>query len=60
MTWELGYIFNPDYHNQGYCTEASSALIDFAFRELHAHKIVAFCNPAIFHPGKFWKNRHGA
>ena len=46
MTWELGYIFNPDYHNQGYCTEASSALINFAFRELHAHKIVAFCNPA--------------
>ncbi len=45
MTWELGYIFNPRFHNQGYCTEASQAIIQYAFNELHAHKVEAFCNP---------------
>lgn len=44
-TWELGYIFNPVYQNKGYCTEASQNIIAFAFKELHAHKIIAFCNP---------------
>jgi ribosomal-protein-alanine N-acetyltransferase len=45
MTWELGYIFNPDYQRRGYCTEASSAIVHYAFKEWNAHKIVAFCNP---------------
>lgn len=45
MTWELGYIFNPKFQNQGYCTEASSAIINYSFKELNAHKVVAFCNP---------------
>jgi len=45
MTWELGYIFNPKFHNQGYCTEASKAMIRYAFNQWQAHKVVAFCNP---------------
>ena len=45
MTWELGYIFNPRYQNQGYCTEASSAMVKYAFGEWHAHRVVAYCNP---------------
>lgn len=45
MTWELGYIFNPVYQNRGYCTEASRRIIDYAFRELGAHRINAYCNP---------------
>ncbi len=45
LTWELGYIFNPRYHNRGYCTEASSALIEYAFGRLGAHRIVAYCDP---------------
>ncbi|MBN1697306.1 MAG: GNAT family N-acetyltransferase [Spirochaetales bacterium] len=46
MTWELGFIFNPTYHNNGYCTEASKAIIDFAFTVLKAHRVAAYCNPA--------------
>ena len=45
MTWELGYIFNPKFQNQGFCTEASSAVIEYAFKEMDVHKVVAFCNP---------------
>jgi RimJ/RimL family protein N-acetyltransferase len=45
MTWELGYIFNPNYQNNGYCTEASRKIMEYGFLNLNAHKIVAFCNP---------------
>ena len=45
LTWELGYIFNPAYQGRGYCTEASRALVERAFGELGAHRVVAFCNP---------------
>jgi len=45
MTWELGFIFNPRFHNQGFCTEASQAIIQYAFNELQAHRVEAFCNP---------------
>ena len=45
LTWELGYIFNPEFHNRGYCTEASRSIIVYAFKTLHAHKVVAYCNP---------------
>ncbi|MBB6481266.1 GNAT family N-acetyltransferase [Spirochaeta isovalerica] len=45
LTWELGFIFNPDYQNHGYCTEASAALVRYAFEALDAHKITAYCNP---------------
>ena len=45
-TWEIGYIFNPEYHNQGYATEACQAIIDYVFIKLNAHRIVGFCTPA--------------
>lgn len=45
MTWELGYIFNPKFTNKGYCTESSKKIVDYAFNELKAHRIEAFCNP---------------
>jgi RimJ/RimL family protein N-acetyltransferase len=45
LTWELGYIFNPSYYRRGYATEASKRIIQYAFEELGAHRIVAMCNP---------------
>lgn len=45
MTWELGYIFNPRYHNQGLCTEAARLVVAHAFDTLGAHRVVAYCDP---------------
>ena len=44
-TWELGYVFNKHYQGRGYATEAARALIDDAFRNQSARRIVAMCNP---------------
>ncbi len=45
LTWELGYIFNPTFQNQGYASESAAALIRYAFEKWDAHRIVAHCNP---------------
>ena len=44
-TWELGYVFNAVFLGQGYATEAARAMIDYAFEEKDARRIVALCNP---------------
>jgi RimJ/RimL family protein N-acetyltransferase len=44
-TWELGYIFNPLYHDHGYCTEACKAVIEYSFTLKKVHRIVGNCNP---------------
>lgn len=44
LTWELGFIFNPGYHNKGYATESSKALIEYAFRNFKTRRVVANCN----------------
>ena len=43
--YNLGYIFNPNYHGFGYCTEASKAVIDYGFNTLKANRVRAACNP---------------
>jgi RimJ/RimL family protein N-acetyltransferase len=45
LTWELGYIFNPTYQNQGYATESARALIRYGFQHWGIHRVVAHCNP---------------
>lgn len=48
-TWEIGYIFNPAFQRLGYASEAAAALVDYAFANLHPHRIMARCdqtNPA--------------
>jgi RimJ/RimL family protein N-acetyltransferase len=44
--FNLGYMFNPDFYNRGYCTEASKEIIQFAFNNLNARRIQASCNPS--------------
>jgi RimJ/RimL family protein N-acetyltransferase len=45
LTWELGYIFNPVFHNNGYASESSSALIRYGFQQFGIHRVTAHCNP---------------
>ncbi len=39
--YEIGWFFNKAYWRQGYAYESCKAVIDYAFDELKAHKIVA-------------------
>lgn len=39
--YEIGWFFNKKYWRQGYAYEACSELIEFGFRELNIHKVVA-------------------
>lgn len=43
-TFEVGYVFNPDYQGKGYATEAVKAIFEYAFETLKAHRIVAGTN----------------
>ncbi len=45
MTWELGYILNPQYQRQGYMSEAVAALVRYGFTQAAIHRVVAHCNP---------------
>jgi RimJ/RimL family protein N-acetyltransferase len=38
--FNLGYVFNFDYHGKGYATEGCGALISYAFEQFGADKIV--------------------
>lgn len=44
-TWELGYVFNRTYQSKGYATESAKALIEKAFDEWDARRIIAKCSP---------------
>ena len=44
-TWELGYVFNKNYHGNGYAVEAAKALVDDIFRNKNSRRVVAMCNP---------------
>ncbi len=40
-TYEIGWIFNRQYHGQGYAYEACKAVMNYAFEHLFARKIFA-------------------
>lgn len=44
-TFELGYVFNRKYQGQGFATESAKGIVDYAFKELGARRIIAMCNP---------------
>ncbi len=54
--YNLGYILNPTYHNKGYCSEASKAVIDYGFKVLNANRIIAACNPTNIPSWKVMEN----
>lgn len=45
LTWEIGYVFNPDYYGKGYATEACKRVLKYGFEQLGAHRIIGKCNP---------------
>jgi RimJ/RimL family protein N-acetyltransferase len=42
--WEIGWHLHSLEWGKGYATEAAQALLEFAFQELKAHRVVAYCN----------------
>jgi len=42
---ELGWVFHPDFHGQGYATEAVARLLELAFSDLESHRIFAQLDP---------------
>lgn len=44
-TYEIGWVFNPKYHNKGYASEAAFAMLKYGFEELQLHRVVATCQP---------------
>ena len=38
---EIGYVLNPQYHNNGFATECVKRIIEYAFEELGIHRIEA-------------------
>ncbi len=42
--WEIGWRLHYQYWGKGYATEAAGRVLAFAFEELGAHRVVAFCN----------------
>ncbi|WP_107922965.1 GNAT family N-acetyltransferase [Lysinibacillus parviboronicapiens] len=44
-TYEIGWVFNPDYYNKGYASEAAQALLNYGFKDMQLHRIIATCQP---------------
>lgn len=51
-TYEVGYVFNPDYWGNGYAAEGLKALIDYAFDVMKVRRLFAQCNPLNAHSWK--------
>lgn len=43
-SWELGFVFDDCWQHCGYATEASCAMLDYAFGTLGAHRVIASCD----------------
>lgn len=42
--WEIGWMVHPDEWGKGYASEAARRVLAFAFEELDAHRVIAFCD----------------
>lgn len=43
-SWEIGFCILPEHSGHGYGSEAARLLLQFAFQQLKAHKVVGMCN----------------
>ena len=41
---EIGYIFNPEFHGEGFAREASEVMLRLGFEDLGLHRIIAECD----------------
>lgn len=44
-TYEIGWVFHPEYQNKGYASEAASAVLKYGFETMHLHRTIATCQP---------------
>jgi RimJ/RimL family protein N-acetyltransferase len=44
-TAEIGFTQHPDFAGQGYMTEAATAVLEIAFRDLRLHRVMAELDP---------------
>lgn len=51
-SYEIGWVFNEDYHQKGYGKEAAKAMLNEGFTQMNIHRIIATCQPE--NPGS-WK-----
>jgi RimJ/RimL family protein N-acetyltransferase len=42
--WEIGWAIRSEDWGKGYASEAARLILNFAFRNLKAHRVVAFCH----------------
>ena len=43
--YEIGWVFHPRYHGQGYATEAAEAMLRHGFETRGVHRVIATCQP---------------
>lgn len=53
--YELGYLINPKYHQQGYGTEAVKAVIQYGLEFLNLHRILVVIKQSNLHSINFAK-----
>ena len=41
---EIGWDLDPAFQGMGYATEATAALMDWCFRNLHLHRLISVCD----------------
>ncbi|MED4129156.1 GNAT family protein [Shouchella miscanthi] len=44
-TFEIGWVFHPNYQNKGYASEAAYAILKYGFENLNLHRVIATCQP---------------
>ena len=44
-TYEIGWMLNSNYFNQGYGFMAAKLVLAYAFNKLKAHRVIATCQP---------------